>query len=178
MANPVPVSAGRPSPQVFGFYWEMLHDRSGDVVGDGFSRATPPPLQAQPGYSYRITPLCLIAALLDADALAFAAEPAMLGVSTRLERALSTHLEDPAGSFDVPLTALVGDADNFILAQMLLAQLPAGLARLGARSAAGAVCEGDAALSACESGRDVQAVYYRFDLALLRDRIRPLKAAG
>ncbi|WP_457325155.1 hypothetical protein [Roseateles sp. P5_E11] len=47
----------RQPPQVFGFYWEMLHDRSGDVVGDGFSRCTFPQLLMRPGYSYRITPL-------------------------------------------------------------------------------------------------------------------------
>lgn len=44
--------------QVFGFYWEMRHDRSGDIVGDGFSRAVFPQLRPRPGYSYRITPLC------------------------------------------------------------------------------------------------------------------------
>lgn len=43
-----------PTPP-FGFYWEMLHDRSGDVVGDGFSRAVFPRLTPRRGYSYRIT---------------------------------------------------------------------------------------------------------------------------
>ncbi len=49
--------AGPAAQQAFGFYWEMLHERSGEVVGDGFSRATLPQLDARPGYSYRITPL-------------------------------------------------------------------------------------------------------------------------
>lgn len=44
-----------PAPPPFGFYWEMLHDRSGDVVGDGFSRAVLPRLTPRRGYSYRIT---------------------------------------------------------------------------------------------------------------------------
>ena len=44
-------------PAAFGFYWEMVHDRSGDVVGDGFCRSQPPALLDHPGYSYRITPL-------------------------------------------------------------------------------------------------------------------------
>lgn len=44
-----------PAPPPFGFYWEMLHDRSGDVVGDGFSRAVFPRLTPRHGYSYRIT---------------------------------------------------------------------------------------------------------------------------
>ncbi|MGM9483642.1 hypothetical protein ACS5PN_20765 [Roseateles sp. NT4] len=120
----------------------------------------------------------LIATLLDADALAFAAEPAMLGVSTRLEQALNAHLQDVGGSFEVPLADLVDAADSLILAQMLLAQLPPGLARLGARDVAGRTLEGSAALSACEAGSGVQAVYYRFDLDLLRERMRPLRAAG
>ncbi len=120
----------------------------------------------------------LIATLLDADALAFAAEPAMQGVSTRLEQALNAHLLDVGGSFEVPLAELVDEAGSLILAQMLLAQLPPGLARLGARDVAGRTLEGSAALSACEAGFGVQAVYYRFDLDLLRERMRPLKAAG
>ena len=45
------------APQVFGFYWEMLHNRSGNIVGDGFSRHVIPQLQARPGYRYRVTPL-------------------------------------------------------------------------------------------------------------------------
>ena len=120
----------------------------------------------------------LIATLLDADAMAFAAEPAMQGVSARLEQALNAHLQDVGGSFDVPLADLVDAADSLVLAQMLLAQLPPGFARLGAVDANGRAHEGGAALSACESGCGVQAVYYRFDLALLRERMRPLKAAG
>ncbi len=102
----------------------------------------------------------LIAALLDAEAMAFAAEPAMRGVSTRLEQTLNAHLQDAAGSFDVPLTDLVGEADSLILAQMLLAQLPPGLVRLNTHDGARPT------------------VCYRVDLALLRERIRPLKAAG
>lgn len=35
----------------------MVHDRSGQVVGDGFSRAEPPRLLPHPGYSYRLTRL-------------------------------------------------------------------------------------------------------------------------
>ncbi|WP_457443026.1 hypothetical protein [Roseateles sp. P5_E4] len=120
----------------------------------------------------------LISALLDTDAMAFATEPAMLGVSARLEQALTTHLDDATGSVDIPLQALVGDADSLIMAQMLLAQLPPGLACLGARDTAGGMHEGDDALSTCASGRGIQAVFYRFDLALLRSRLRPLKAAG
>ena len=120
----------------------------------------------------------LITALLDADAMAFAAEPAMLGVSTRLQQALDAHLDDAASSIDIPLDELVGDADSPMLAYLLLAQLPAGLACLGSRDGAGGVQQGDGALSACASGCGTQAVFYRFDLALLRSRMRPLKAAG
>ena len=43
------------APVPFGFYWQMLHDRSGDVVGDGFSRTVLPRLTPRAGYSYRIT---------------------------------------------------------------------------------------------------------------------------
>jgi hypothetical protein len=123
----------------------------------------------------------LISALLDADAMAFATEPAMRGVSTKLEQVLAAHLDDDAGSAEVPLQTLVGDADSLILAQVLLAQLPPGLACLSVRDAAGGMHGGDDALSACASGHGVQAVFYRFDLALLRSRLRPLtplKAAG
>lgn len=50
-AHPRTAAAAPP----FGFYWEMLHDRSGDVVGDGFSRTILPRLTPRLGYSYRIT---------------------------------------------------------------------------------------------------------------------------
>lgn len=43
---PAPVGA-------FGYYWEMTHDRSGEVVGSGFSRDERPHLREQAGYSYR-----------------------------------------------------------------------------------------------------------------------------
>ena len=50
VSPPAPVA-----PAPCGFDWEMLHDRSGDVVGDGFSRAVLPRLAPRAGYSYRIT---------------------------------------------------------------------------------------------------------------------------
>jgi hypothetical protein len=39
---------------VFGYFWEMVHRRSGTVVGEGFSRQLPT-LRRQPGYDYRLT---------------------------------------------------------------------------------------------------------------------------
>jgi hypothetical protein len=45
------------SPLPFGYYWEMVHDRSGDIVGDGFCRDTPPQLPPRSGYSYRVVRL-------------------------------------------------------------------------------------------------------------------------
>ena len=118
----------------------------------------------------------LIAALFDADGLA--AEPAMQGLGERLQQALAAHLDDADASVDIPFTDLVGEADSPLLAYLLLGQLPPGLACLGARDAAGSVVQGEQALSACESGHGALAVFYRFDLELLRSRMQPLKAAG
>jgi len=42
---------------IFGFYWEMTHDRSGEVVGSGFSREQLPRLRPQAGYSYSVVEL-------------------------------------------------------------------------------------------------------------------------
>ncbi|HEU6455386.1 MAG TPA: hypothetical protein VN201_07975 [Roseateles sp.] len=51
------VPALAPDATVFGFYWEMTHDRSGDVVGTGFCRDQWPQLRPQSGYSYRVVKL-------------------------------------------------------------------------------------------------------------------------
>lgn len=40
-------------PEVFGYYWETVHLRTGDVVGEGFSRLRPQ-LRQQPGYGHRL----------------------------------------------------------------------------------------------------------------------------
>lgn len=45
--------------EVFGYFWEMVHQRSGTVVGEGFSRHWPA-LRRQPGYGYRLTRLARI----------------------------------------------------------------------------------------------------------------------
>ncbi|MBI3346897.1 MAG: hypothetical protein HY020_06755 [Burkholderiales bacterium] len=118
----------------------------------------------------------LITTLFGADSLA--AEPAMQGPCERLQRALAAHIDDADVSVDIPFTDLVGEADSPLLAYLLLDQLPPGLACLGARDAAGGVVAGEQAVSACESGHGALAVFYRFDLALLRSRMQPLKAAG
>ena len=52
-------TAGQPTTCVFGYFWEMVHRRSGAVVGEGFSRH-PPALRRQPGYDYRLTRLAEI----------------------------------------------------------------------------------------------------------------------
>ena len=39
---------------VFGYFWEMVHRRSGAVVGEGFCRQLPA-LRRQHGYDYRLT---------------------------------------------------------------------------------------------------------------------------
>ena len=49
--------ASAPGAPVFGFYWEMTHDRSGDVVGSGFCRDQRPRLRPQSGYSYHVVEL-------------------------------------------------------------------------------------------------------------------------
>lgn len=49
--------ASVPSAPVFGFYWEMTHDRSGEVVGSGFCREQRPQLRPQSGYSYHVVAL-------------------------------------------------------------------------------------------------------------------------
>lgn len=116
----------------------------------------------------------LIAMLFDADGLGLAAEPAMAGLGERLQLALGAHLDDAEASVDIPFTDLVGPADSPMLAYLLLAQLPPGMACLGAHDAAGRVHEGDSALSACAAGRGALAVFYRFDLELLRSRMKPL----
>lgn len=54
-----PAALGDPrrrAPEVFGYFWEMVHQRSGTVVGEGFSRQWPT-LRRQPGYGYRLTRL-------------------------------------------------------------------------------------------------------------------------
>lgn len=117
----------------------------------------------------------LIATLFDADG--FAAEPALLDLGERLQLALGAHFDDAGTSVDIPFTDLLGEAGDPMLAYLLLAQLPPGLAYLGARDAAGCVHEGESALSACESGHGALAVFYRFDLELLRSRMQPLAAA-
>jgi hypothetical protein len=38
----------------FGFYWEVVHERSGDVIGDGLGRAEPPRLPDRPGCATRV----------------------------------------------------------------------------------------------------------------------------
>lgn len=38
---------------VFGYFWETVHLRTGDVVGEGFSRMRPQ-LREQPGYGHRL----------------------------------------------------------------------------------------------------------------------------
>lgn len=45
--------------RVFGYFWEMVHRRSGTVVGEGFCRHLPA-LRQQPGYDYRLTRLAEI----------------------------------------------------------------------------------------------------------------------
>ncbi|MBW8846290.1 MAG: hypothetical protein JF607_15100 [Burkholderiales bacterium] len=120
----------------------------------------------------------LTAALFDADGQGLAAEPALCDVGTRLQQALGAHLDDADASVDIPFADLLGETGDPMLAYLLLDQLPPGLACLGTRDAAGRVLEGEQALSACESGHGALAVFYRFDLELLRSRMQPLKAAG
>lgn len=119
----------------------------------------------------------LINTLFDADGLGFAAEPALLDLGERLQLALGAHLDDAGASVDIPFIDLLGEAGDPMLAYLLLAQLPPGLACLGARDATGGVHEGERALSACESGHGPLAVFYRFDLGLLRSRMQPPAAA-
>lgn len=56
-ADPVSILA-KPSADVpFGFYWQLVHIKSGEVVGDGFARGPLPSLQDRPCYAYQTTAL-------------------------------------------------------------------------------------------------------------------------
>ena len=53
----IPAPAAPPRPPAFALYWEMTHDRSGEVVGSGFCRDQQLRLRPQTGYSYRVVEL-------------------------------------------------------------------------------------------------------------------------
>jgi hypothetical protein len=54
----LPAASGS-ATRVFGYFWEMVHRRSGTVVGEGCCRHLPA-LRRQPGYDHRLTRLAEI----------------------------------------------------------------------------------------------------------------------
>ena len=48
----------------YGYHWEIVHDKSGDVVNSGFTRTDPPPvgpIQNPKGFTMRVTAVKRIA---------------------------------------------------------------------------------------------------------------------
>ncbi|MFK4705640.1 hypothetical protein ABIC83_002479 [Roseateles asaccharophilus] len=139
-ADPESILA-KPSVEVpFGYYWQLVHIKSGEVVGDGFARGPLPSLQDRPCYAYQTTELfekpvkgtalttltanISVTSLLQGSGARLARQASLIPLIERIDRVLNEDGDEPVTRW-IPAAQLFEGLDT-TMARMMLDVLPVG----------------------------------------------------